>query len=168
MRRVRDTSRIVLPPASFAHERDKIARRWPAAVDYIQAHGLNEFFDGDLSDVGHHPARRDVQRRDARADADGPGRYLGQHAGPALRAECDLSAGGSGDRSFLYRQARGAGGRGRPARLHRAVHRRGHLREADLPTRLLGKRVLPMAGEYTVAVLEEGVRGFFSRGWPGG
>ena len=48
----RDTGRIVLPPASFAHERDKIARRWPAAVDYIQAHGLNEFFDGDLADVG--------------------------------------------------------------------------------------------------------------------
>ena len=36
------------------------------------------------------------------------------------------------------------------------------LREADLPTRLLGKRILPMAGEYTVAVLEDGVRGFFA------
>ena len=49
---VRDTSRIVLPPASFAHERDKIARRWPAAIDYIRTHGLNEFFDGELKDVG--------------------------------------------------------------------------------------------------------------------
>src|ERR1700677_3568678 len=48
----RDTGRIVLPPASFAHERDKIARRWPAAVDYIQTHGLNEVFTGDLSDAG--------------------------------------------------------------------------------------------------------------------
>ena len=48
----RDTGRIVLPPASFAHEQDKIARRWPAAVSYIQAFGLNEFFDGDLTDVG--------------------------------------------------------------------------------------------------------------------
>jgi indolepyruvate ferredoxin oxidoreductase alpha subunit len=40
------------------------------------------------------------------------------------------------------------------------------LRDADLPTRLLGKRVLPMAGEYTVAVLEEGVRGFFAEAAP--
>ena len=49
---VRDASRIVLPPASYAQERDKIARRWPAAVAYIQTHQLNEFFDGDLSDIG--------------------------------------------------------------------------------------------------------------------
>ena len=48
----RDIGRIVLPPASFAHERDKIARRWPTAVDFIRTHGMNEFFDGDLSDVG--------------------------------------------------------------------------------------------------------------------
>ena len=46
---VRDTGRIVLPPASFAHEKDKIARRWPAAVAYIQEHGLNEVFAGDLT-----------------------------------------------------------------------------------------------------------------------
>jgi indolepyruvate ferredoxin oxidoreductase alpha subunit len=49
---------------------------------------------------------------------------------------------------------------GQPDFLEQALSRT--LREADLPTRLLGKRVLPMAGEYTVAVLEEGVRGFFS------
>src|SRR6202012_5186344 len=32
---VRDTSRIVLPPANFQHEQEKIQKRWPAAVDYI-------------------------------------------------------------------------------------------------------------------------------------
>src|SRR5207237_2903768 len=49
---VRDPSRIVLPPASYQHERDKIEKRWPAAVRFIAEHKLNEFFDGDASDIG--------------------------------------------------------------------------------------------------------------------
>src|SRR5690606_33365933 len=48
----RDVSRIVLPPASFLHEQEKIKRRWPAAVQYIKENKLNEFFDGELEDVG--------------------------------------------------------------------------------------------------------------------
>ena len=32
----RDTGRIVLPPASFLHEKEKIEKRWPAAVDFIR------------------------------------------------------------------------------------------------------------------------------------
>src|SRR5690606_9194869 len=31
----RDVNRIVLPPASFLHEHEKIQKRWPAAVRYI-------------------------------------------------------------------------------------------------------------------------------------
>src|SRR5690349_16191953 len=33
----RDTGRIVLPPASFLHEKEKVAKRWPAAVDFIKS-----------------------------------------------------------------------------------------------------------------------------------
>src|SRR6187399_2377384 len=32
----RDTGRIVLPPASFLHEQEKVQKRWPAAVDFIR------------------------------------------------------------------------------------------------------------------------------------
>src|ERR1700676_1532186 len=39
----RDTSRIVLPPASFVHEKEKIEIRWPAAVQFIRERRLNEF-----------------------------------------------------------------------------------------------------------------------------
>src|SRR5438445_7846426 len=39
----RDVSRIVLPPASFVHEQEKVGDRWPAAVRYIEANRLNEF-----------------------------------------------------------------------------------------------------------------------------
>src|ERR1700683_2521599 len=39
----RDVSRIVLPPGSFLHEKEKIEKRWPAAVKFIQENELNEF-----------------------------------------------------------------------------------------------------------------------------
>ncbi|MCX7151658.1 MAG: indolepyruvate ferredoxin oxidoreductase subunit alpha [Proteobacteria bacterium] len=47
-----DYSRICLPPATYAQEKQKIEVRWPAAVKFIREHKLNEFFDGDLADTG--------------------------------------------------------------------------------------------------------------------
>jgi indolepyruvate ferredoxin oxidoreductase alpha subunit len=38
----RDVDRIVLPPASFVHEQEKVRQRWPAAVKFIQERKLNE------------------------------------------------------------------------------------------------------------------------------
>src|ERR1700754_517336 len=38
----RDTGRIVLPPASFLHEQEKVEKRWPAAVDFIRSRKINE------------------------------------------------------------------------------------------------------------------------------
>jgi TPP-dependent indolepyruvate ferredoxin oxidoreductase alpha subunit len=48
----RDVSRIVLPPASFLHEQEKIHDRWPAAVRFIETQKLNEFFSEDADDIG--------------------------------------------------------------------------------------------------------------------
>ena len=48
----RDTERVVLPPASYLHEREKIEQRWPAAVKFIKDHQLNEFFGPSIADVG--------------------------------------------------------------------------------------------------------------------
>src|SRR6202048_602885 len=48
----RDTNRIVLPPASYQHEKEKIELRWPSAVSFIKERKLNEFFDGDIDEVG--------------------------------------------------------------------------------------------------------------------
>ncbi len=157
----RDTGRIVLPPASFAHEKDKIARRWPAGTSYIQAHGLNEFFDGDLTDVGiilqggmYNGVMRALMKLGL-ADIWGATRvplYVLNVTYPLVDDEvirfCD------GKRAVLVVEE------GQPDFIEQALSRT--LREADLPTRLLGKKVLPMAGEYTVGVLEEGVRAFVS------
>src|SRR6202049_4477567 len=49
---VRDVSRIVLPPARFLHEREKIEKRWPAAQKFIQENALNELFADGSQDFG--------------------------------------------------------------------------------------------------------------------
>src|SRR5687767_10862831 len=47
-----DYSRICLPPATYAQEKQKIDVRWPAAVSFIRERKLNELFDGELKDIG--------------------------------------------------------------------------------------------------------------------
>ena len=49
---VRDVNRIVLPPASYLHEEEKIQKRWPAAQQFIQSRQLNEFFSEGEQDFG--------------------------------------------------------------------------------------------------------------------
>src|ERR1700723_3972471 len=41
---VRHDNRIVLPPASYMHQKDKHERPWPAEFEFIKAHNLNETF----------------------------------------------------------------------------------------------------------------------------
>jgi indolepyruvate ferredoxin oxidoreductase alpha subunit len=49
---VRDVSRYMLPPYIYNHEREKVEHRWPAAVKFIADNKINEFFDGEIDDVG--------------------------------------------------------------------------------------------------------------------
>src|SRR6516162_2400942 len=48
----RDVNRIVLPPASFLHEKEKLEKRWPAAVEFIKSRKLNEVFGPKKGSVG--------------------------------------------------------------------------------------------------------------------
>src|ERR1700686_720651 len=48
----RDVSRIVLPPASFAHEQEKVKTRWPKAQQFIHERGRNGFFADSAQDIG--------------------------------------------------------------------------------------------------------------------
>ena len=43
---------MVLPPASYAQELEKIDERWPAAVKFIRDHEVNDFFAEDAKDFG--------------------------------------------------------------------------------------------------------------------
>ncbi len=39
-----DPERICLPPSTYLQEQKKVKERWPAAVEFVRAHGLNEYF----------------------------------------------------------------------------------------------------------------------------
>ena len=82
-------------------------------------------------------------------------------------AQRRLSAGARGGARVLRRQARGAGGRGRLARLHRAGIN-VELRRADIQTRVLGKGCLPRAGEYHSEALLNGLAAFLAETRPAG
>ncbi|MGR3475338.1 MAG: indolepyruvate ferredoxin oxidoreductase, partial [Sulfitobacter sp.] len=47
-----DFNRVVLPPMSYLHEKDKIENRWPAAEKFIRDNGLNEFLGPEKAPLG--------------------------------------------------------------------------------------------------------------------
>ncbi len=155
----RDTSRIVLPPASFQHEREKIEKRWPAAVKFIADHALNEFFDGDEPGIGivlqggmYNGVLRALERLGL-ADAYGHSRiplYVLNVTYPLVDAEVVRFC--IGKRAVLLVEE------GQPDYIEQNLH--AILRRADVQTTVVGKAVLPMAGEYTGSAMLAGLRAF--------
>ena len=119
----RDLNRITLPPMSYAHEREKIEERWPAAVRFIEERKLNEFIDAERRRRERHRHRRPgrpLQRGAALARAARPGRRLRPLAGADLRHERRLPGDRERGAALRRRQARAPDRRGRAAELHRA------------------------------------------------
>ncbi|MBV1695432.1 MAG: indolepyruvate ferredoxin oxidoreductase subunit alpha [Hyphomicrobiales bacterium] len=155
----RDVSKIVLPPASYLHEKDKIEKRWPAAVKYITENGLNEMFDGDVADIGvivqggmYNTAMRALELLGL-ADAFGRARvpvYVLNVTYPLIDAEVVRFA--AGKKAVLIVEE------GQPEFLEQAIGT--ILRRADINTRVHGKDMLPMAGEYTGGVMRDGFTRF--------
>ncbi|GHE20599.1 indolepyruvate ferredoxin oxidoreductase subunit alpha [Halomonas urumqiensis] len=162
---VRDTSRIVLPPASFAHEHEKVNARWPAAVEYIREHGLNEFFPGERSDIGlimqgglYNTVLRSLERLGL-ADTYGNSLiplYVMNVTYPLVDDE--LEAFCADKRAVLMIEE------GQPNYLEQAVA--SILRSADIQARLHGKDVLPKAGEYSGQVMLAGLLAFMGKAAP--
>ena len=161
----RDTSRIVLPPASFLHEQEKIKERWPAAIRYIKEHKLNEHFDGDQKDIGlilqgglYNGVIRSLQLLGL-ADNFGNSRiplYVMNVTYPVIEDEViDFCR---DKRAVLLLEE------GQPDYIEQNLH--AVLRRAGIDTHLSGKDVLPMAGEYTTQVMRDGVREFLKRHRP--
>jgi indolepyruvate ferredoxin oxidoreductase alpha subunit len=161
----RDTSRIVLPPAAFAHEKEKIERRWPAAVKFIKERKLNEVFAGDIAEVGiilqggmYNGVVRALQGLGL-ADVWGTTRvplYVMNVTYPLIDDE--LIEFCASKRAVLMVEE------GQPDYLEQALHK--VLRKADVAARIYGKDVLPPAGEYTTAALIAGTRGFLAEAMP--
>jgi indolepyruvate ferredoxin oxidoreductase alpha subunit len=162
-----DFGRICLPPSTYAQEQRKITERWPAAVDFIREHRLNEVFDGDQEDVGiilqggmYNAVIRALELLGL-ADAFGATRvplYVLNVTYPLVGDE--VTGFCAGKRNVLVVEE------GQPAYIEEAIN--ALLRKADLNTVVVGKDVLPMAGEYTGAVLLEGVARFIEGAVPAG
>src|SRR5215468_3927994 len=158
-RPVRDPNRVVLPPASYLHEREKVEKRWPAAVRFIEEHKLNEVFDGEADDIGivmqggmYNTALRALEILGL-ADVFGNSRvplYVLNVTYPLIDAELVRFC--AGKKAILIIEE------GQPEFIEQAVNT--ILRRAKVQTRVEGKGMLPMAGEYTGGVVKEGVRAF--------
>lgn len=163
---VRDISRIVLPPNSFLHEKEKIEQRWPAAVRFIEQRGLNEFFADGTSDIGiivqgglYNTLIRSMQLLGL-SDSFGNSRiplYVMNVTYPLVDAELQRFC--SDKRAVLMAEE------GQPEFIEQALNT--ILRRADLPARVHGKDIFPMAGEYTAQVMMKALRGFIGLYQPG-
>ncbi len=160
---VRDPDRIVLPPANFLHEREKVEQRLPAAIAYIANARLNETLPGakhaDLGIIVQGGLFNSLARALELAGlADGYGAFdIPLHVlnvtYPLVDAE--IAAFCSGKHAVLVVEE------GQPEYLEQAIALL--LRQAGLDTALVGKEVLPRAGEYTGQVIGEGVAAFLAR-----
>ncbi len=158
---VRDTNRIVLPPAAFSHEIEKVRDRWPAAVKFIKERKLNELFEGDVSEIGiilqggmYNSVVRALRSFEL-ADVWGTTRvplYVLNVTYPLIDDE--LVEFCRSKKAVLMVEE------GQPDFIEQSVN--AILRRAGVETRIVGKSVLPMAGEYTAAALATGVKAFLS------
>src|SRR5882762_2628531 len=162
----RSAARIILPPGTYAQEQEKVATRWPAAVRFIIEKRLNEMQEGDLADVGvvmqgglYNTVLRSLEMMGL-ADVFGNSRiplYVLNVTYPLIPEEFVEFA--SGKRALLIVEE------GQPEYIEQSVNQ--FLRNADVQTRVVGKGPLPMAGEYTGAVVSEGIKAFVAQWAPG-
>lgn len=162
----RDVSRIVLPPASYLQEQEKIRERLPAARRFIVEHQLNEVFADGTQDIGiilqggmYNGVIRALQLMGL-SDAFGNSRiplFVLNVTYPLVEEEVTRFC--SSKRAVLMVEE------GQPEFLEQALN--AILRKADIGTRVHGKDMLPMAGEYTPSVVQAGLAAFVGRYLPG-
>jgi indolepyruvate ferredoxin oxidoreductase, alpha subunit len=168
----RDYSRIILPPSTYAQEREKIEKRLPAAVRFIEENGLNEMLGGepgqdtaDASGIGivlqgglYNNSLRALELLGC-ADTFGNSRiplYILNVTYPLVPGEWERFC--RGKRAVLVIEE------GQPEFIEQSANQ--ILRRADLPARVSGKDVLPMFGEYTVDALRKGIETFIDQWAP--
>jgi indolepyruvate ferredoxin oxidoreductase, alpha subunit len=159
---VRDASRIVLPPGSFLHEKEKIEKRWPAAQKFIQERRLNELFAEGSQDFGILLQGGMYNSTIRALELLGLSDVFGESKIPLLvlnvtypLVDDEIKRFCAGKRAVLMIEE------GQPDFLEQNLHT--ILRKADLQTKVHGKDMLPMAGEYTGATILRGILKFAER-----
>jgi indolepyruvate ferredoxin oxidoreductase, alpha subunit len=155
---VRDVTRIVLPPASFAHEEEKIHKRWPQAQQFIQHYQMNEFFGapGNIGIILQGGLYNTVMRSLSLlgiADIFGDSKlplYVLNVTYPIVDAEVL--------EFFVGKKAVLMVEEGQPNFIEQNL--RSILHQSEIDAKLHGKDMLPMAGEYTALALLKGILKF--------
>jgi indolepyruvate ferredoxin oxidoreductase, alpha subunit len=162
----RDYSRIILPPSTYAQEKEKIEKRFPAAVRFVSEQGLNDFIPGEVDDIGivlqgglYNNALRALELLGC-ADTFGTTRvplYCLNVTYPLVPDEWVKFC--AGKKAVLVVEE------GQPEFIEQSAAQ--ILRRHDVQARLLGKDVLPLTGEYSVDVLRKGLAEFLGKWAPG-
>ena len=158
----RDLSRVVLPPASFLHEQEKVNKRWPAAVQFIKDNHLNELVADGAQDFGiilQGGLFNNVNRAlellglsDPFGNSSIP-LYVMNVTYPVIDDEVIGFC--VGKRAVLLVEE------GQPDFIEQNIQT--ILRRADATAKLHGKDLLPVAGEYTPAAVTKGVLAFIQK-----
>jgi indolepyruvate ferredoxin oxidoreductase alpha subunit len=154
--------RLSHPPATFRQEADKVQRRLPAARRFILENGLNENLGPAEGDIGIIVQGGLFNVLNGRLALAGLADSYGTLSLPALVLNVvhplvpeEITTFCAGKRAVLIVEE------GAPDFIEQAVGQ--ILRKADLNTRLHGKDLLPMAGEYTPLVVGAGLAAFGTR-----
>ncbi len=159
--------RIALPPATYLQEKMKIEKRFPAAIKFIRENGMNEVFPGENEDVGiicqgglYNSVIRALQQLGL-ADPFGKSRIpiLCLNVTYPLVPD-EITEFCAGKRSVAVVEE------GFPEYLEQAIN--AQLRKGNLNTRIVGKEVFPMAGEYQSEVMLNGLARFIEGAVPAG
>lgn len=162
----RALDRIVLPPAVYLHENEKVEKRWPAAEKYILENGVNETFGDPASRIGfilqggvYNSVIRALNRLGL-ADIYGETNIhmLCLNAVYPL-CESQILEFCEGKQAVLVIEE------GQPNFIEQAIGLMLH--RAGRTMTLVGKGPLPMAGEYTGKRLVEGLATFLEEHSPG-
>jgi indolepyruvate ferredoxin oxidoreductase alpha subunit len=160
-----EPGRISLPPATYTQEKLKIDVRWPAAVNYIREKKLNEFFTGSRDKIGivmqgglYNGVVRALQAAQLADDAGSSSvpLYVLNVTYPLVPDEIDEFCRGK-EHVLVVEE-------GQPSFLEEAIKARLH--DSNLATRVHGKNVFPLAGEYVGAVMLDGITKFVKSAIP--
>ncbi|WP_292223633.1 hypothetical protein [Brevundimonas sp.] len=161
----RDLNRIVLPPANFLHEVEKIEKRWPAGIAFVRDNHLNELFGPEEGDIGVivqgglynnlNRAQELLGLSNAYGDSELP-IYCLNVAYPLIPEEVVTFC--RGKKAVLVLEE------GQPEFIEHELNTL--VRRGDLQTRIVGKGVMPRAGEYTSDVIRKGLKKFLEEWRP--
>ena len=160
-------ARLSHPPVTFTQEKQKLEHRLPAAQKFILENQLNEVISGDISSHGiivQGGLFNTLMRRLSNlhlADAFGNSRI------PILVLNVTHPLVPEQIQEFcLTKESVLVMEEGNPEFIEQQIGQ--ILRRADIQTRLHGKDVLPLAGEYSAEVVTKGLVEFLSQNEPDG